>query len=309
MIKIDRVTKLFGPTVAVRNVSFEVEKGEILGFLGPNGAGKTTTMRIITGYFPPTDGNAYVAGYSVLDQPLEVKKRIGYVPENPAMYGDMRTIEYLRFIGAIKGVPKPKLKESIEKVVETCALQEETSKPIRSLSRGYKQRVSLAQALINDPPVLILDEPTSGLDPKQIHEIRQLIKSMGGERTIIISTHILPEVSVTCSKVVIINEGRIVAMDSTENIGKSFSKSHQIELRVEGDPEKIRDRLLRLDGVKSVVCTDNTLLVDTVIEKDIRAQIAKTVVESGTGLLELKARAMSLEDVFLKLVTEEEGTQ
>lgn len=309
MIKIDRVTKLFGPTVAVRNVSFEVEKGEILGFLGPNGAGKTTTMRIITGYFPPTDGNAYVAGYSVLDQPLEVKKRIGYVPENPAMYGDMRTIEYLRFIGAIKGVPKPKLKESIEKVVETCALQEETSKPIRSLSRGYKQRVSLAQALINDPPVLILDEPTSGLDPKQIHEIRQLIKSMGGEKTIIISTHILPEVSVTCSKVVIINEGRIVAVDSTENIGKSFSKSHQIELRVEGDPEKIRDRLLRLDGVKSVVCTDNTLLVDTVIEKDIRAQIAKTVVESGTGLLELKARAMSLEDVFLKLVTEEEGTQ
>ncbi|MGQ9615757.1 MAG: ABC transporter ATP-binding protein [Spirochaetota bacterium] len=309
MIKIDRVTKLFGPTVAVRNVSFEVEKGEILGFLGPNGAGKTTTMRIITGYFPPTDGNAYVAGYSVLDQPLEVKKRIGYVPENPAMYGDMRTIEYLRFIGAIKGVPKPKLKEGIEKVVETCALQEVTSKPIRSLSRGYKQRVSLAQALINDPPVLILDEPTSGLDPKQIHEIRQLIKSMGGERTIIISTHILPEVSVTCSKVVIINEGRIVAMDSTENIGKSFSKSHQIELRVEGDPEKIRDRLLRLDGVKSVVCTDNTLLVDTVIEKDIRAQIAKTVVESGTGLLELKARAMSLEDVFLKLVTEEEVTQ
>lgn len=309
MIKIDRVTKLFGPTVAVRNISFEVEKGEILGFLGPNGAGKTTTMRIITGYFPPTDGNAYVAGYSVLDNPLEVKKRIGYVPENPAMYGDMRTVEYLRFIGAIKGVPKLELKESIEKVVETCALQEVTSKPIKSLSRGYKQRVSLAQALINDPPVLILDEPTSGLDPKQIHEIRQLIKSMGGERTIILSTHILPEVSVTCSKVVIINEGRIVAVDSTENIGKSFSKSHQIELRVDGNPEKIRERLLRLDGVKSVVCTDNTLLVDTVIEKDIRAQIAKTVVENGVGLLELRARAMSLEDVFLKLVTEEEGTQ
>jgi ABC-2 type transport system ATP-binding protein len=309
VIKIDRVTKLFGPTVAVRNISFEVEKGEILGFLGPNGAGKTTTMRIITGYFPPTDGNAYVAGYSVLDNPLEVKKRIGYVPENPAMYGDMRTVEYLRFIGAIKGVPKLELKESIEKVVETCALQEVTSKPIKSLSRGYKQRVSLAQALINDPPVLILDEPTSGLDPKQIHEIRQLIKSMGGERTIILSTHILPEVSVTCSKVVIINEGRIVAVDSTENIGKSFSKSHQIELRVDGNPEKIRERLLRLDGVKSVVCTDNTLLVDTVIEKDIRAQIAKTVVENGVGLLELRARAMSLEDVFLKLVTEEEGTQ
>ncbi len=306
MIRIDNVTKHFGATVAVRSISFEVEQGEILGFLGPNGAGKTTTMRIITGYFPPTDGNAYVAGYSVLDQPLEVKKRIGYVPENPLLYNDMRAIDYIRFIGAIKGVPKSKLKESVERVVDTCAIGDVTTKSIGSLSRGFKQRVSLAQALVNDPPVLVLDEPTTGLDPKQIHEIRQLIKSMEGERTIILSTHILPEVSVTCSKVVIINEGRIIAVDSTDNIGKSLSESRQVELMIDGNAEKMREKLSQLEGVKSVACSGNALLVDTVIEKDMRAQIAKSVIESGIGLLELKARAMSLEDVFLKLVTEEE---
>jgi len=203
---------MYGSTVAVKNISFEVGKGEILGFLGPNGAGKTTTMRIITGYFPPTDGNAYVAGHSVLDEPLEVKKRIGYVPETPSMYNDMRVNEYIKYIGAIKGVPKSELKVRLEKVVEQCALGQVIKKNIGELSKGFKQRVALGQALINDPPVLVLDEPTSGLDPKQIYEIRTLIKSMAGERTIILSTHILPEVSMTCSKVVIINEGQIVAL-------------------------------------------------------------------------------------------------
>ena len=307
MIKIDRVTKMYGQTVAVRNVSFKVEKGEILGFLGPNGAGKTTMMRIITGFFPPTDGDTFVEGHSVLTEPLEVKKRIGYVPENPSMYTDMRVYEYLRFIGAVKGVPRSKVKESVEKTVEQCALEKVTKRRIGELSKGFRQRVALGQALVNDPPVLVLDEPTSGLDPKQIHEIRGLIKSMAGERTIILSTHILPEVSMTCSKVVIINEGQIVAVDSTENIGRNLAQSHQIEMVVEGPPDRIVDRLTQIEGIKRVDNRGSTYIVDFDKEKDMRALIAKKIVENGFGLLEMKSRSMSLEDVFLRLVTEEEG--
>ena len=307
MIKIDRVTKMYGQTVAVKNVSFEVEKGEILGFLGPNGAGKTTMMRIITGFFPPTDGDTFVEGHSVLTEPLEVKKRIGYVPENPSMYTDMRVYEYLRFIGAVKGVPRSKVKESVEKTVEQCALEKVTKRRIGELSKGFRQRVALGQALVNDPPVLVLDEPTSGLDPKQIHEIRGLIKSMAGERTIILSTHILPEVSMTCSKVVIINEGQIVAVDSTENIGRNLAQSHQIEMVVEGPPDRIVDRLTQIEGIKRVDNRGSTYIVDFDKEKDLRALIAKKIVENGFGLLEMKSRSMSLEDVFLRLVTEEEG--
>lgn len=307
MIKIDRVTKMYGQTVAVKNVSFEVEKGEILGFLGPNGAGKTTMMRIITGFFPPTDGDTFVEGHSVLTEPLEVKKRIGYVPENPSMYTDMRVYEYLRFIGAVKGVPRSKVKESVEKTVEQCALEKVTKRRIGELSKGFRQRVALGQALVNDPPVLVLDEPTSGLDPKQIHEIRGLIKSMAGERTIILSTHILPEVSMTCSKVVIINEGQIVAVDSTENIGGNLAQSHQIEMVVEGPPDRIVDRLTQIEGIKRVDNRGSTYIVDLEKEKDLRALIAKKIVENGFGLLEMKSRSMSLEDVFLRLVTEEEG--
>ncbi len=307
MIKIDRVTKMYGQTVAVRNVSFEVEKGEILGFLGPNGAGKTTMMRIITGFFPPTDGDTFVEGHSVLTEPLEVKKRIGYVPENPSMYTDMRVYEYLRFIGAVKGVPRSKVKESVEKTVEQCALEKVTKRRIGELSKGFRQRVALGQALVNDPPVLVLDEPTSGLDPKQIHEIRGLIKSMAGERTIILSTHILPEVSMTCSKVVIINEGQILAVDSTENIGRNLAQSHQIEMVVEGPPDRIVDRLTQIEGIKRVDNRGSTYIVDLEKEKDLRALIAKKIVENGFGLLEMKSRSMSLEDVFLRLVTEEEG--
>ncbi len=298
---------MYGQTVAVRNVSFEVEKGEILGFLGPNGAGKTTMMRIITGFFPPTDGDTFVEGHSVLTEPLEVKKRIGYVPENPSMYTDMRVYEYLRFIGAVKGVPRSKVKESVEKTVEQCALEKVTKRRIGELSKGFRQRVALGQALVNDPPVLVLDEPTSGLDPKQIHEIRGLIKSMAGERTIILSTHILPEVSMTCSKVVIINEGQIVAVDSTENIGRNLAQSHQIEMVVEGPPDRIVDRLTQIEGVKRVDNRGSTYIVDFEKEKDLRALIAKKIVENGFGLLEMKSRSMSLEDVFLRLVTEEEG--
>jgi ABC-2 type transport system ATP-binding protein len=309
VIKIENVTKMYGPTVAVKDVSFEVEKGEILGFLGPNGAGKTTTMRVITGYFPPTLGNAYVAGHSVLDAPLEVKRRIGYVPETPAMYNDMFVKEYIRYIGAIKGVPKSELKNRVDEIIETCALQTVLSKSIGSLSKGFKQRVALGQALVNDPPVLVLDEPTSGLDPKQIHEIRSLIKSMEGERTIILSTHILPEVSMTCSKVVIINEGVIVAADTTENIGRSLTESHQVELTVGGDPASVKDAISAVAGIKTVKGSGNRFIVDSEKDNDVRAEIARKVVEGGFDLLEMRSHSMTLEDVFLKLVTEEEGVR
>ena len=307
MIKIDRVTKIFGPTVAVKNISFEVKKGEILGFLGPNGAGKTTTMRIITGYFPPTNGNAYVAGHSVLDDPLSVKRRIGYVPENPSMYKDMRVNEYLRFVGAIKGVKRNLLKESIEKNVQLCALESVVHKRIKELSKGFRQRVALGQALVNDPPVLVLDEPTSGLDPKQIHEIRELIKSMAGKRTIILSTHILPEVSMTCNKVVIINEGKIVAVDTTENIGRSFTHTNQIEVTVQGPSDRIVENLTKMDGIKRVDHKGMSYIIDVEKDTDLRAEIAKKIVENGFDLLELKRKSLSLEDIFLKLVIKEEG--
>jgi ABC-2 type transport system ATP-binding protein len=312
VIKIENVTKMYGPTVAVQNVSFEVQKGEILGFLGPNGAGKTTTMRVITGYVPPTDGNAYIAGYSVLDEPLEVKRRIGYVPETPSMYNDMLVKEYLPFIGAIKGVPKSELKSRVAHVVDLCALKSVYNKSIGALSKGFKQRVALGQALINDPPVLVLDEPTSGLDPKQIHEIRTLIKSMEGERTIILSTHILPEVSMTCSKVVIINDGVIVAADTTENIGTGLSESHQVELVVGGGKAKAdqaRKMVALIHGVRGVDVSGNALIIDSEKDRDLRAEIARKVVEAGFDLLEMRSRAMSLEDVFLRLVTEEEGVR
>jgi ABC-2 type transport system ATP-binding protein len=307
MIKIDRVTKIFEPTVAVRNISFEVKRGEILGFLGPNGAGKTTTMRIITGYFPPTKGNAYVAGHSVLDDPLSVKRRIGYVPENPSMYKDMRVKEYLRFVGAIKGVKRSLLKASIEKSVQLCALERVAHRRIKQLSKGFRQRVALGQALVNDPPVLVLDEPTSGLDPKQIHEIRELIKSMAGKRTIILSTHILPEVSMTCNKVVIINEGKIVAVDTTENIGKSFTHTNQIEVTVQGPSDRIIENLTKMDGIKSVDHKQMNYIIDVEKDTDLRPEIAKKIVENGFGLLEMKKKSLSLEDIFLKLVIEEEG--
>lgn len=307
MIKIDRVTKIFGPTVAVKNISFEVKKGEILGFLGPNGAGKTTTMRIITGYFPPTNGNAYVAGHSVLDDPLSLKRQIGYVPENPSMYKDMRVKEYLRFVGAIKGVKKSLLKDSIEKSVQLCDLESVVHKRIKELSKGFRQRVALGQALVNDPPVLVLDEPTSGLDPKQIHEIRELIKSMAGKRTIILSTHILPEVSMTCNKVVIINEGKIVAVDTTENIGRSFTHTNQIEVTVQGRSDRIVENLTKMDGIKRVDHKEMSYIIDVEKDTDLRAEIAKKIVENGFDLLELKRKSLSLEDIFLKLVIKEEG--
>jgi len=307
VISIQNVTKYYGPVLAVKNVSFDVQKGEILGFLGPNGAGKTTTMRIITGYFPPTDGDVLVENYSILDNPIEAKRRIGYVPENPSMYNDMVVREYIRFIGAIKGVPKSRLSSQVDYMIERCALEDVVKKRIGELSKGYRQRVALAQALVNDPPVLVLDEPTSGLDPKQIYEIRQFIKSMAGERTIILSTHILPEVSMTCSKVVIINDGRIVASGPTEEIGENLMKSRQVEIRVSGDPERVKEAIGKVNGVRGIYETDGVYTIDIEKDVEVRPELARSIVNSGLDLLEMKSKSYSLEEVFLKLVTEEEG--
>ncbi|MBW1659752.1 MAG: ATP-binding cassette domain-containing protein [Deltaproteobacteria bacterium] len=311
MIEIQNLTKRYGHIKAVENISFTVQKGEILGFLGPNGAGKTTTMRVLTGYFPPTDGKVKVAGYDITEKPLEVKKRIGYLPENVALYKDMRVIDYLKFVGRVKGIKKsPKLKQQVSNVIELCGIGDMQKRIIGKLSKGYRQRVGLAQALLGDPEVLILDEPTVGLDPKQIVEIRKLIKELGGERTIILSTHILPEVQMICERVIIINDGKIAAIDTPDNLNRQLSKQLVVLMEIEGDPQKIVSTLENVDGVIEVKQKRKGKVkqyeVITRPEKDIRRDLAQAVFENQLGLYELKTVEMSLEEIFLKLVTQEE---
>jgi ABC-2 type transport system ATP-binding protein len=311
LIEVKGVTKRFGRTTAVDHVTFEVRKGEILGFLGPNGAGKTTTMRIITCFLPPNEGSASVAGFDVFREPLEVKKRIGYLPELPPLYQEMTVVDYLDFVARIKGVPGPKRRERVDNVVEKCALAEVREKQTGRLSKGYRQRVGLAQALVHDPEVLILDEPTAGLDPRQIIETRELIKGLAGEHTIILSTHILPEVSMTCERVVIINAGRVVAEDTPEGLTARMRGSEILSVTVEGTPDKVRDSVSSLAGVVQVRETGShngayTFEVETSSGQDIRRELAQTIVQGGHGLLELKQVGMSLEDIYLKLTTKEE---
>jgi len=311
LIEVNGVTKRFGRTTAVDNVSFEVRKGEILGFLGPNGAGKTTTMRIITCFLPPNEGTASVAGFDVFRQPLEVKKRIGYLPELPPLYPEMSVTDYLDFVARIKGIEAAKRRERVDNVVEKCALAEVREKQNGKLSKGYRQRVGLAQALVHDPEVLILDEPTAGLDPRQIIETRELIKRLAGEHTIILSTHILPEVSMTCERVVIINGGRVVAEDTPEGLTARMRGAEILRVTVDGAVDQVRESLSSLAGVVQVqnTGTDNgahTFQVETASGQDIRRELARTIVQGGHGLLELKQVGMSLEDVYLKLTTTED---
>jgi len=312
MIEVENLTKYYGTLPAIQGVSFRVEKGEILGFLGPNGAGKTTTMRILTGFMPATHGNAKVAGYDVFTDSLEVRKRIGYLPENVPIYNDMEVSAYLNFVAEVKGVPRKLRKEKIRQVTKSCGIDNVSNRLIKNLSKGYRQRVGLAQALINDPEVLILDEPTMGLDPKQITEIRHLIKDLASEKTIILSTHILPEVSMICQRVVIINQGRVVAEDTTENLTTRAQTSQRIVLQVEGPPEVVLKILKEVDGVHRVQKKDLirgdlfTYEVESSKDKDVRRNLANAVVQSGCGLLELRPVEISLEDVFVKLVTKEE---
>ena len=318
MISVEHLTKRYGPTLAVSDVSFEVRKGEILGFLGPNGAGKTTTMRVITGYLSPSEGNVNVAGFNVVDDPLEVKKRIGYLPELPPVYPDMTASEYLAFVARIKGVPRAELGRRIQEVSEKCAISDVQRKEIGKLSKGYRQRVGLAQALIHNPDVLILDEPTAGLDPKQIIETRELIKALAGQHTIVLSTHILPEVSKTCERVVVINAGKVVAEGTPDELTRRLQGYETVLVTAEGPEGEIKSRLERIAGVNLVehrdviqpqVGGESRVTFEVHAEKgnDVRAELARAVVESSWKLYELKTSGMSLEDIFLKLTHEDKA--
>ena len=312
MIEVQHLTKRYGRFTAVDDVSFRAERGEILGFLGPNGAGKTTTMRILTGYMPATEGRAIVAGFDVFDQPVEAKRRTGYLPETPPLYPDMTVSEYLTFVAKIKGVASNERRSRIQAVMERTRIADVRDRHCGKLSKGYRQRVGLAQALIHNPDVLILDEPTAGLDPKQIIETRMLIKELAGDHTVVLSTHILPEVSQTCHRVVIINKGHIAAVDTPQNLMSRLGGAQSMYVLVEGGGQGAGTALTGVPGVSRVAQVDhrdgNVYAFEVECEKgaDIRRDLARTIVTSGWGLLELRPMRISLEDVFLTLTTEEE---
>lgn len=313
MIRVENLTKRYDRNVAVNDISFEVGKGQIVGFLGPNGAGKTTTMRILTCFMPPTLGRASVAGFDVLEQPLEVKRRIGYLPETPPLYPEMEVHEYLTFVARLKGIANAEIRRRVAEVSDRCAIADVSKKLISKLSKGYRQRVGLAQAILHNPDVLILDEPTAGLDPKQIHETRQLIRSLAGEHTIILSTHILPEVEQTCDHVIIISKGKIVAQDTVENL-TSRLRGQETVLVVAGGAgaEEIRGALHAVSGVFRVTFRDSrnglhSFEVESSPGQNVRAPLARRIVENGWTLHELRSMAMSLEEVFLELTASENG--
>lgn len=306
MIDVDRLTKVYGHRVAVWEVSFRVEKGEILGFLGPNGAGKTTTMRMITGFVPPSSGSARVAGFDVSELPLEVKARVGYLCEAPPVYREMVVRSYLRFVADLKRVPRSRVRGAVDRAIELCGLRDVAHRVVGHLSKGYRQRVGLAQAILHEPPVLILDEPTSGLDPRQMTEIRELIRRLAGEQTVVLSTHILPEVQMTCTRAVIINEGQVVADESIENLTAGLGESEAIRLRVARDEDGLRARIASLPGVLGVERDRDGDYVIRIDPPDrTREKIAAEVVGSGAGLLEMRRETATLEEVFLQLVTDE----
>ncbi|PYT50356.1 MAG: MFS transporter [Acidobacteria bacterium] len=317
MISVKELTKRYARNTAVDHISFEVEKGQIAGFLGPNGAGKTTTMRMLTCFLPPTSGTATVAGFDVLEQPLEVKKRIGYLPETPPLYPEMRTVEYLTFVGKLKGLSGSELRQRIDSVCERCAITDVKNKLLGKLSKGYRQRVGLAQAIIHNPEVLILDEPTAGLDPKQINETRELIRSLAGNHTIILSTHILPEVEQTCEKVIIINKGKLVATDSVSNLQSRARGVESMLVEVAGrngdlDATKAQQKLEQVSGVSRVVFKErrenrSVFEVESCKDQFIRGDLARAVVQAGWDLNELRPASVSLEEIFLKLTTDQSG--
>jgi ABC-2 type transport system ATP-binding protein len=310
VIEVQHLTKRYGRVTAVNDVSFRVERGEILGFLGPNGAGKTTTMRILTGYMPATDGKAVVAGFDVFDQPIEAKRRTGYLPETPPLYPDMSVLEYLDFVAKIKGVPAASRSERVRSVMDRTRIADVGHRLCSKLSKGYRQRVGLAQALIHNPDVLILDEPTAGLDPKQIIETRQLIKDLAGDHTVILSTHILPEVSQTCERVVIINKGKVVAIDTPDNLIARLQGNATMYVQVDASGADAESVLGGIPGVTRVAQTDRRdsvvgYEVDSEHGQDVRRELARVVVSRGWGLLEMRPLRMSLEEIFLSLTTDD----
>jgi len=319
MIKVEGLTKRYARKVAVDNISFEVEKGQIVGFLGPNGAGKTTTMRVLTCFLPPTAGKASVAGFDVVEQPMEVKKRIGYLPETPPVYPEMEVHEYLEFVGRIKGVPATELTKRVNEVSEKCAVSDVRKTLIGKLSKGYRQRVGLAQAIIHNPDVLILDEPTAGLDPHQIIETRELIKQLAArqEHTIILSTHILPEVEATCERVIIIARGKLVATDTVANLTSRLRGAETVAVEVlpsngSIDEAAVQRRLEQVAGVSRVIPREHrdgrlAFTVESLEGKHIRPGLARAVIDGGWNLNELHAVGLSLEEIFLQLTASSDG--
>jgi ABC-2 type transport system ATP-binding protein len=312
VIEVSHLTKHFGPHVAISDLSFRAERGEILGFLGPNGAGKTTTMRVLTCFLPPTSGRAKIAGFDVVDDSREVRRRIGYLPESVPLYADLAVRDYLDFVGRLKGMTGENRRRRIDQTAEECGVQAVLSRTIGKLSRGYRQRVGLAQALLNDPEVLILDEPTVGLDPRQIIEIRELIRNLAGKRTVILSTHILPEVSLLCQRVIIVNRGKLVSADTPDNLKLRMRRSMIIQLVARGDRDSLAIRLQSVADIGSVSWIDtradnvHTFRVESNANADVRETVARVVVDGGFGLLSLTTSDLSLEEIFVQLVTSED---
>jgi ABC-2 type transport system ATP-binding protein len=309
VIEVKDLTRYYGPKRAISNVTFSVKKGEILGLLGPNAAGKTTTMRILTCYMPPTGGSATVGGYDIFEQSMDVRKITGYLPENPPLYVDLVVEDYLKFVAKIKGVEKNRIAQEVDNVVEKTSIGDVKSRVIGKLSKGYKQRVGLAQSLLNNPEVVIFDEPTVGLDPKQIIEIRELIKNLKGDHTVILSSHILPEVEQTCERVVIIANGKVVAQDTPQNLTARMRGSDRVLMELDGDAKIVENTLKKIKDVTSVKIdqiNNNLLKVAVESTRDLRREYAKALVSKDVGLLELQADKVTLEDIFLELTTKEE---
>lgn len=308
MIEAEGLTKFYGSRRAIRNVSFQIEKGEVVGFLGPNGAGKSTTIRILTCYMPPSEGTATVEGMHILEDSLRIRQKIGYLPENVPLYNDLTVNRFLRFAAGAKGVEAKRMRSELGRVISSCGLEKVENRIIGHLSKGFRQRVGLAQALLNNPSVLILDEPTIGLDPTQIVEIRRIIEELREDRTILLSSHILPEVAQICKRVIIINKGEIVATDSPANLTSQIQKTSTILVELSGPSAEFAQAIENLDGIQKVTVENNgtsRFQIETAPSVDLRPEIAALAVQKGCGLLELRAVQLSLEDIFMQLVTEE----
>ena len=314
MIEVRNLTKHYGPIAAINDVSFGVERGEIVGFLGPNGAGKSTTMRILSCFMPASSGSATVAGYDVFSQSMEVRRRIGYLPENVPLYSDMRVAPYLDFVAEVKGVGRSERRRRVAEVMDRCRIADVQNRLIGKLSKGYRQRVGIAQAIVSDPEVLILDEPTLGLDPKQITEIRSLIKSLAGRHTVILSTHILPEVSMVCQGVIIINKGSVVAQGAIDQLVEQFFPTARVHLQVAAPPEAVSAEIRRIPGVLGVeqqAMNDGvgTYVVEALRNRDVRSEIFQLAAAQKWTLLELRRVGMTLEEIFIRVVAGEEASE
>lgn len=306
MIEVSHLTKRYGERTAVQDISFEIKRGEIVGFLGPNGAGKSTTMKIITGFMPTTEGSVKVAGFDVFREPLQVKSNIGYLPETPPLYPEMKVADYLDFAARIHGLEKKQIQSSVDLALQKTNLGDVRHRLIRNLSKGFQQRVGLAQALVHNPQVLVLDEPTVGLDPKQIIEIRELIKSLGGDHTVILSSHILPEVTATCERIIVINRGKIVAEDTIEGLSRKMKGGLIYSMEVKNPNERASAAIRAIEGVKSLSTVGGKWVIELQSnQNDIRDQLVSAAVQNGAGVLEFSGEKISLEEIFLQLTTEE----